>query len=211
MEETVGTRLNGQTAIARDVLQKYLIRVLEIDEESAPFRVVSLEKEKEYRAKLTISAGLDAKEVALKGIIDRVDERAGVIRLIDYKSGGDKKDFPDIPSLFNRDDTKRNKAAMQTLFYGLIYQATHPQNTAPLKPAIFNLKEIFSDEFDPYLHLKENRKAGIELNDYRDYEEEYTTGLKGLLEELYNPEVPFSQTEDLNKCKYCPYKEICGR
>lgn len=211
LEETVGTRLNGQTAIARDVLQKYLIRVLEIDEESAPFRLVSLEKEKEYRAKIAITAGLGAKEVALKGIIDRVDEREGVIRLIDYKSGGDKKDFPDIPSLFDRDDTKRNKAVMQTLFYGLIYQATHPQNTAPLKPAIFNLKEIFSDDFNPYLQLKESRKEGIELNDYRDYQEEYTAGLKGLLEEMYNPEVPFSQTADLNKCKYCPYKEICGR
>ena len=211
LEDAAETKLNGQMAIARDVLQKYIIRVLEIDEESAPFRLVSLEKGKRYEAKLPIVTSGWVKEIALRGIIDRVDELNGVIRLIDYKSGGDKKEFPDIPSLFDRDDTKRNKAAMQTMFYGLIYQSTHPQNTAPLKPTIFNLKEIFSDDFNPYLQLKESRKPGIELTDYRDHQEEYESGLKGLLEEMYDPEVPFSQTDDLKKCEYCAYKEICGR
>jgi hypothetical protein len=211
LEESAETKLNGQMAIARDVLQKYILRVLEIDEESAPFRLISLEKEKNYEARLTIQTSAGTKEAALRGIIDRVDEQNGIIRLIDYKSGGDKKEFPSIPSLFDRDDPKRNKAAMQTLFYGLIYQAKHPENTAPLKPAIINLKEIFSDDFNPYLQFKEARKPGIELTDYRDHQEEYEAGLKGLLEEMYDPSVSFSQTDDLKKCEYCPYKEICGR
>src|SRR5690606_18967010 len=132
-------------------------------------------------------------------IIDRVDELNGVIRLIDYKSGGDKKDFPDIDSLFDRESTKRNKAAMKTMFYGLIYQATHPENQAMLKPAIFNLKEMFSDDFDPYLYQKVGRSR-TEVNDYRDFHEEYEMGLKGLLEELYDSGTPFSQTTDLKKC-----------
>lgn len=211
LDEAAETKLNGQLAIARDVLQKYINRILEIDEASAPFRLVSLEKGKIYAAKLGIGSLGGKKEIALRGIIDRVDELDGVIRLIDYKSGGDKKEFPDIPSLFDRESKKRNKAAMQTMFYGLIYQATHPENTAMLKPAIFNLKEVFSDDFNPYLQLREPRRSGIELNDYREYQEEYEAGLRGLLEELYHPEVPFSQTGDLQKCQYCPYREICGR
>lgn len=211
LEDAAETKLNGQMAIARDVLQKYITRVLEIDEKSSPFRLISLEKAKEYRAKLGINTISGTREIALKGIIDRVDELDGVIRLIDYKSGGDKKEFPDIPSLFDRESTKRNKAAMQTMFYGLIYQATHPTNTSPLKPAIINLKEIFSDDFNPYLQVKESRKPGVELNNYRDYEIEYTAYLKGLLEEMYDPGIPFSQTEDLKKCEYCPYREMCGR
>lgn len=211
LEEAAETKLNGQMAIARDVLQKYLIRVLELDEESAPFRLISLEKGKKYSAALPIETSSGSKTISLKGIIDRVDELNGVVRLIDYKSGGDSKEFPDIPSLFDRDHNKRNKAAMQTLFYGLIYQATFSQNTAPLKPAIINLKEIFSDDFNPYLQFKEARKPGIELMDYREHQEEYETELKGLLEEMYDPGTPFSQTEDLKKCEYCPYKEMCGR
>jgi CRISPR/Cas system-associated exonuclease Cas4 (RecB family) len=210
LEEAAETKLNGQMAIARDVLQKYIHRILEIDAASAPFRLVSLEKGKRYEARLEIEAGVERKKIMLRGIIDRVDELNGVIRLIDYKSGGDKKDFPDIDSLFDRESTKRNKAAMQTMFYGLIYQATHPENQAMLKPAIFNLKEMFSDDFDPYLYQKVGRSR-TEVNDYRDFHEEYEMGLKGLLEELYDSGTPFSQTTDLKKCEYCPYKEICGR
>lgn len=211
LEDAAETKLNGQMAIARDVLQKYINRILEIDAASAPFRLVSLEKAKKYQAKLLIQTSQGSREIALRGIIDRVDELNGAIRLIDYKSGGDKKEFPDIPSLFDRENKKRNKAAMQTMFYGLLYQATYPENTAVLKPAIFNLRELFSDDFNPYLQLKQAYKTGIELNDYRDYQEAYEEGLKGLLEEMYDPEVPFSQTDDVEKCKYCPYKEMCGR
>lgn len=211
LEDAAETKLNGQMAIVRDVLQKYINRILEIDAASAPFRLVSLEKAKKYQAKLLIQTSQGSREIALRGIIDRVDELNGAIRLIDYKSGGDKKEFPDIPSLFDRENKKRNKAAMQTMFYGLLYQATYPENTAVLKPAIFNLRELFSDDFNPYLQLKQAYKTGIELNDYRDYQEAYEEGLKGLLEEMYDPEVPFSQTDDVEKCKYCPYKEMCGR
>jgi MoaA/NifB/PqqE/SkfB family radical SAM enzyme len=147
----------------------------------------------------------------LKGIIDRVDEQNGSVRLIDYKSGQDNKNFPDVASLFDREHKSRNKAAMQTMFYGLIYQATNPENTLPLKPAIFNLREMFEDDFNPYLQQKLPYKTGIEVNDYREFADEYEEGLTSLLEDIYNPEVPFDQTEDLKKCGYCPYKEICGR
>lgn len=211
LEGEADTKLNGQMAIARDVLQKYLHQILKIDEESAPFRLISLEKEKKYTAGLGIETDRGNQTVSLKGIIDRVDEHNGSVRLIDYKSGQDNKTFPDIPSLFDRKNKSRNKAAMQTMFYGLIYQATHPKNILPLKPAIFNLREMFGDDFNPYLQQKLPRKNGVEVNDYRQFEDEYSAGLKELLEDIYNPEIPFDQTEDLKKCEYCPYREICGR
>ncbi|WP_144604810.1 PD-(D/E)XK nuclease family protein [Algoriphagus algorifonticola] len=211
LEDEAETKLNGQLAIARDVIQGYVDQVLAYDASTAPFRLISLEKEKKYQTTMEINTLNGTRSVALRGIIDRVDELDGVIRLIDYKSGGDQKTFPNLEALFDRSLEKRNKAAMQTLFYGLIYQGTHPENTAPLKPTIFNLKEVFNDNFDPYLYQKEGRKTGIEVLDYKDYDPDFQTKLKELLEELYNPEIPFDQTEVLKKCEYCPYKEICGR
>ena len=44
LEENADTKLSGQMAIVRDVMQKYMVRLLEIDEEDAPFRLVSMEK-----------------------------------------------------------------------------------------------------------------------------------------------------------------------
>ncbi|MEN2281069.1 PD-(D/E)XK nuclease family protein [Algoriphagus sp. SE2] len=211
LEGEADTKLNGQMAIARDVLQKYLHQILKIDEADAPFKLISLEKEKKYMAGFKINTLKGEQMVSLRGIIDRVDEHNGSVRLIDYKSGQDNKTFPDVASLFDREHKSRNKAAMQTMFYGLIYQATNPENTLPLKPAIFNLREMFGDEFNPYLQLKLPYKSGVEVEDYRKFEEQYRAGLKSLLEDIYNPDVPFDQTEDLKKCEYCTYKEICGR
>jgi hypothetical protein len=100
---------------------------------------------------------------------------------------------------------------MQTMYYGLLYQVMHPENSKPLKPALFNFKEIFQEDFNPYLKQKESRATAIEVEDYRIYQSEYEQGLRNMLEEMYNPEVPFSQTDDLKKCGYCPYSGICGR
>ena len=184
-------------------------RLLEIDEAAAPIRIISMEKA--HKAQFEIQTSRGSRKVSLRGLIDRVDEQGGSIRLIDYKSGGDKKDFTSITSLFDREDAKRNKAAMQTMYYGLLYQAMHPDNDLPLKPAIFNFKEIFKEDFNPYLQEKESRKPGIAVDDYQRYQQEYESELKTLLEDLYNPSIPFNQTTDLKKCSYCPYVNICGR
>jgi len=209
LEEEMDTKLNGQVAIVRDVLHKYIVRLLEIDEEVAPLKILSMEKE--HKAAFKVNAAFGNFKVALKGVIDRVDQESGKIRLIDYKSGADRKDFTDIASLFDRSVKKRNKAAMQTLYYGLLYQSMYPENDLPLKPAIFNFKEIFKEEFNPYLQAKGPEKQIEEVNDYRDYLEAYEQSLNDLLVDLFDEAVPFSQTDDMDKCKNCPFKEICGR
>jgi hypothetical protein len=43
LDENADTKLSGQMAIVRDVLQKYIQRLLEIDEEAAPFQILSME------------------------------------------------------------------------------------------------------------------------------------------------------------------------
>ncbi len=201
--------LNGQLAIVRDVLQKYMLRLLELDEEVAPIQLISMEHR--HHAGIRIQTSHGDKTIALAGFIDRVDKIGETIRLIDYKSGADEKCFPNPASLFDRTYKKRNKAALQTLFYGLLYQATFPANKNPLKPGLFNFKEIFKDDFSPYLQEKEPYKPGILVEDYKAYAEDFERELQTVLVELYNEEVPFSQTDNLDKCSYCPYKEMCAR
>jgi hypothetical protein len=206
LEETADTKLSGQLAIVRDVMQKYIERILELDEADAPFTILTMEKK--YQASVPLE---DGRQVALKGFIDRVDWKGEAIRLIDYKSGRDEKTFPSIESLFDGETEKRNKAAFQTLFYGLLYQSTHPENTSPLKPALFNFRQIFDENFNPYLQLKIGRSQYEEVQDYRGFSQEYETRLKETLEELFDHSLPFSQTEIVKKCEYCAYKGICGR
>lgn len=206
LDEHADTKLSGQLAIVRDVMQKYLERILDLDEVDAPFTLLTMEKK--YQASVVLE---DGRFVALKGFIDRVDRKGEIIRLIDYKSGNDEKSFSGIESLFDRGAEKRNKAAFQTLFYGLLYQSTNSENTSPLKPALFNFRQIFEENFNPYLQLKIGRAQYEEVQDYSGFSQEYEIGLRETLEELFDPSVPFSQTEIVKKCEYCPYKVICGR
>lgn len=211
LEEDDQLKLTGHLTIARDVLQKYLLRILEVDAESAPFEIISLEAERKYKAQFPIQTPVGSQVVLLGGIIDRVDKREGVIRLMDYKSGKDSKQFQSIAGLFDRENKNRNKAAMQTLFYGLLYHYNFPTDSFPLKPALLNLRDVFAENFSPYLELKEPKGKAQTVENYMDYKGVFETHLRELLEELFGPDIPFDQTEDLTKCAYCPYSEICGR
>ena len=203
-EEGEELLLTGQLQIARQVLTKYIEAVLAYDKRNGDFRVIGLEKE--HLAHLSIETEEGSKEVALGGVIDRMDIRDSIVRLLDYKTGKDTKKIPSIGSLFDREDKKRNKAAMQTFLYAFFYNFKHPENQLPLKPGIINIKEIYSQDFSPYLQLDDS-----EVGDYREFAQEYEQGLRGLLEEIVNPQVPFDQTEDKKKCEFCAYKELCGR
>lgn len=196
--------LSGQLVIAREIFIKYVKEILSYDQKNGSFRVIGLEKE--YQAGIPVETSQGKLEIALKGVIDRMDIKNGVVRLLDYKTGKDNKTVRSIASLFDRDDDKRNKAAMQTLLYAYFYQYEHRANQLPLKPGIFNIKEIYNPQFSPFLVMDKE-----EISDYRDFAAEFESGLSGLLAEIFDPKVPFDQTEDEKKCTYCAYKEICGR
>src|SRR5690606_4849025 len=91
-------QLSGQLIIARDVLQRYIYRLLEVDESYAPFEIISLEGSKDYFSDISLNLPQGERVIGLRGIIDRVDRKGNTIRLIDYKSGADKKDFEDVNS-----------------------------------------------------------------------------------------------------------------
>lgn len=211
LEEDAGLKLTGQLTIARDVLQKYLEGVLGQDRRTTPFEIISLEGNKKYAAELAVNTPSGVRKISLSGIIDRVDSVGSTIRLIDYKSGNDKKDFKGIPSLFDREDKSRNKAVMQTLFYGLLYEARHPENNSPLKPALFSLRDVFQDDFSPYLQEVQGPGQKREVHDFADYREEFVGELSRVLEEIVDPGQSFDQTDDLEKCRLCPFSEICSR
>jgi hypothetical protein len=46
---------------------------------------------------------------------------------------------------------------------------------------------------------------------YPEIKSEFEPLLVGLLEEIFNPEIPFVQTSVEEHCQYCPYTSICGK
>jgi hypothetical protein len=81
------------------------------------------------------------------------------------------------------------------------------QDSHAVYPGIYGLKKIFKQE-SYRLVMKE--KGNADLN-YPEIKSEFEPLLVGLLEEIFNPEIPFVQTSVEEHCQYCPYTSICGK
>ena len=85
------------------------------------------------------------------------------------------------------------------LWYGYVYHKNFPDEQLQL--GAYPLKTM-----NRPVHFLFNGKA-VEEGDFQAFEE----GLQEQLESLFNPEVPFRQTDDLKVCRQCPYNVICHR
>lgn len=191
----------GKNILIYEIIRKYVVKTLKIDIKTAPFKVLGLEDNGQLNFKVN-----DQLNIFFRGIIDRVDEVNGVVRIIDYKTGKAENSFKNIESLGDRHNKTRNKAAFQTIIYSMFYAAKNP-GAKQVIPGIYALRNIFQEKFDPLL---KNRETG-EYANFNDVRDEFEGVLKELFEDLYNPSIAFSPTDDLRKCSFCPYNIICHR
>ncbi len=193
--------LEGKNILGLEIIKNYVLKILEKDEMVCPFEIVGLEQKYSYDLPINLS-GKQVK-VGLKGIIDRIDRRNGVIRIIDYKTGKDESSFKDIPGLFNASDDNRNKAIFQTFLYAYLFLKNNPKYAdGPIISGLYNLKELYHPSFDPRIKLKAY-KGSTCIDDILPYMDEYTTYLSALISEIYDPDISFMHREDQDKCFYC--------
>ena len=203
LEPGKSVEYEGQRLVVREVVKRFAHRILEMDEQYAPFDIELLEQGGlDYNVAIDRPPG----SVLLSGKIDRVDRKGDWVRVIDYKTGRDKLDFESIASLFER-DSKRNKAAFQTLLYALLYEVNrHPRSAGKIVPGLINRMNLFETDF------KFGFKIGKDfLENVEPHLPEFRNHLKKLLDELFDPKVPFDQTTDPELCKFCAYQRICYR
>ncbi len=202
-ERVTDSDITGRNIIIREVLLKYIIRILEVDKTSAPFTILSLEEQ--LQVKIPIHTGTRNTWLNMAGYIDRIDETGDTVRIIDYKTGNAKRSFTSITDLFDRSKTD-NHAAMQTLTYAYMTHIAHPQHTR-ISPGLYVMKDLFKEDYEARINI--SRKPPLE--NYFDVASEFETELNGLLSEIFLSDTLFTQTDDANKCLTCPYADICHR
>lgn len=206
---TASSEQTGRQLIAYEVIKAYMEQILEFDQQNAPFHIIGLEA-KDYFVDFPIETLDGSVKVGLKGIIDRIDEFGEVVRVLDYKSGRDDRKFGLMFDLIDGKSTKRNKAVFQLFYYCMLYKENHPDLKRPIQPGLFNSKDLFDHKFDAMLTQTIDRKNRT-VSNYADFEEEFKDNLLYLLTDMFNPNVPFSQTDDIQKCQYCAYRQICNK
>ena len=208
-------KLNGLQLINREVIVKYLRQLLRIDQRSAPLRVLA--HEFDVNRSITIKVGDTEKELRVGGRVDRLDEvfsdsDKAQLRVVDYKTGGRvAAPLKSIDEVFDPKNVafKKSDYTMQAMFYSLI-EAEYDDKLNPLhhavSPALLFIQHAGGDDYSPILSME-----GKEITDVTEYKEPFFEHLIQQLEDLFNRNIAFSPTDDLNACSYCPYKQMCGR
>ena len=153
--------------------------------------------EKEYESTISVNINGEAKQVRLRGIIDRIDRIGDRVRIVDYKTGRvEKKDVEtrktDEDAVQFVETMANKKHVLQLLQYAFLYH----QNEGKLAdPTIISLVSGKSEPF--YLDTKavDIEKAVTAFPEY----------LQTILEQVYDISIPFQHTNSgfFSYCKYC--------
>ncbi|HQC05161.1 MAG TPA: PD-(D/E)XK nuclease family protein, partial [Paludibacteraceae bacterium] len=182
--------LTGYSLLVARIVRSYVMKTLAFDKECAPFTY--LESEKNISKQLALSNG---QKVNVKVLIDRIDERKGVVHIVDYKTGGmllQKMNFPNMEALFTP-SPNHPKEAMQTLFYSLVYSG---ETKKPICPTIYAIRLLNQGT--------ELSCAKEPIRDFSKVADNYKENLVGCLNELFDFSEPFTQVENVECCRYCP-------
>lgn len=198
LKET-GPNLQGKNLLLKNVIKKLALKVLNNEFDEVPFLLIDQEMPVEKSLPFE-SSGKDYK-IKLFGRIDRIDEKDGVKRILDYKTGKvnvsrENKDREEmLDEVFINPDFKD---VFQAAFYGYLFLSNNNDKTIEI--GIYPVKKL--DKGINWIDKVDLTKEGL-----KNFEEK----LKQLFAEIFNTTVPIRQTTEQERCNYCPYISICYR
>ena len=180
------TTIRGKKLIAFEVIKKAIMTLIENEikdlEQGNVIEILSLEKKIECNLELK-----DFKHpVKIKGIIDRLDKRNGIIRVVDYKTGlisPGEVSVKNISSCFGAKHLK----SMQLLCYALMYFKNNPK-CLDMEAGLISFRDLNKGL------MKFGTKESLKKIDHKiDLKkiEEFEMYLKDLILEIMNPNYPF--------------------
>lgn len=227
-EDRLDEDLKGSAVYIARILHNQIDSILEFDLKLAPFSLYGVEIDGNVRILMP-----DGKQVNMRFAIDRLDEvemEVGgtfrrMLRIVDYKTGTPHVEAEDFDSIFSGDYKAGN--LLQLLLYANVFDALPDKNEIK-KEGHRPLLELFGDDsvrkpsrgmcLEIYdvaaLNFEKRVFPNIEKVDYRDHSElnaPFLESLRSMLEEIFNPDVPFRPTEDPQTCAMCQFKAVCFR
>lgn len=194
---------NGSQLIHARVIVSYLKQLLRNDLQYAPFSMEAMEKTVKESIEIETSEG--KLSVNIGGTIDRMDSKDGTLRIVDYKTGGLPKTPENIGQLFTPSEN-RPGYIFQTFLYAAIMCRKQSLKVAP---ALLYIHKAASDTYSPVIEIGAPRQPKIPVLNFALYEDDFREHLQALLNEIFNPQEPFTQTDDTKKCEYCDFHKLC--
>ena len=189
--------LDGEGYMIEDVIKHYVIEILKYDSNKNFVYCQGEKEESDYWDELGIN---------FKQFIDRIDtvddgDSTPYLRIVDYKTGNDETSVADFKSAMDNSKDKIKKAIIQIFLYCNFYNYKNKTDRR-IKPLIYTVKDLSQAE------IKIGRNI---VDDYRDYNDDFMQNMRCKIDEMFNEDIPFMQTENDKSCQYCKYKDFCRK
>lgn len=184
-----GEITKGKNLLAFEVAKRNVYNFLQLEkkdiEADQAIKVLLLEA--------SLSCEIEVKSlpfpIKIAGKVDRIEERNGAIRIIDYKTGkvdGNSlkiQDFGDLTS-----DIK-NEKIIQLLCYALMFENHELKQNREVSAGIVSFKNM-KNGFLPF-GLGKGKDAELVISN--DILQDFKSELETLILEIFNPEIPFKE------------------
>lgn len=194
--------LNGMQKVVYAIIFEYVKLILEQDEKDAPFTLVGLEQK--GSVEFEFQSNNQRQKIKLFGIIDRVDLKNGVHRIVDYKTGSDQLKYSSVEDCFDTDCGNINKALVQTMFYTYVYEQLSKNKN--VEPNLYVVKTMSKDgvSFMKGKDVLSNELLAAE-------KEVFVAALEKKLAELFNYNIPFRVSQNPKNYPYSIYTTLFGK
>jgi ATP-dependent helicase/nuclease subunit B len=146
---------------------------------------------------------IGSETIKVKGKSDRIDSIGSLTRIVDYKTGlADNKELKLEDWEAIRIDANLGKS-FQLLTYAWMYQKMNPEIKNNMVSGIITFRELSAG----LKTVKINNSELLDINVLNEFELQ----LQQLLSDIFNPDMLFTQTNEIENCEYCSFKGICNR
>ena len=215
--------------------------VYQFIENTINFDIARYEQDQFNKVQSEVEIKFFYNQIHFKGYIDRIDHTKETINIIDYKTttSKTKKDI-NILDLFTSHESAYNEL-FQIILYCHIYSSIQPtsRQTLKIRPLLYKTYELSKSNtelhtitlqvpnqllnpnnlppFDTQLDdidTDKNSCTTIDVTDYALIATPFEWLLQKMLNDIYNPNIPFATNENSTEekaCKFCTYKIICKK
>ena len=112
--------------------------------------------------------------------------------------------MPDVDAIFDPTQIPNHSDYyLQAFLYSYIVRQKHAE---PVSPALLFIQHAGAEGYDPTLVVGREPVSDISVHTDRFIER-----FKETVTDIFNPDLPFTPTNDRNRCRSCPYTALCGR
>jgi ATP-dependent helicase/DNAse subunit B len=200
--------LTGDALLTAKMLQKHIIKIIEHDIRYAPITLYGGEIKGITRIQLQCGETVNFTYAIDR--LDRIETSEGdTLRIVDYKSGNSHIEAASIDDVFN--GNYKSQHIFQLMLYANLYSAQTAKSKIwvkdkPIRCEIYSIPDISKSE---KAQLPEIAKETI--TNHLLINEQFIAKLEDMMAEIFNPQIPFKQTNCKANCVLCNYKSICRR